>query len=453
MAINTGPLSGFLELLPGEQAAFDRIKQIIQDTYASYGFTPLDTPAIERSQVLMAKGSQETDKQIYFVKNGLFTHPEQGEASTPELALRFDLTVPLARYVANNAHNLVFPFRRQHIAKVYRGERAQKGRFREFYQCDIDIIGNNSLSLHYDAEMPSIIYQIFKKLDIGHFTIKLSNRKIFTGVFESFGITQDTLAVLRVIDKSEKISTEQLVSELTELGLTSQQIQQLQGFMAIQGTVAQVLEQLSALAITTPTFVEGLAELRQVTDTLLLLGVDPDYFAIDLAIVRGLDYYTGTIYETVMADSRVGSVCSGGRYDNLASSYTDLSLPGVGISIGLSRLFFQLREHGLLGPLTSSISDVIIMPNNPDNIPTAITAANQLRAVGVNVDLLFQDMNIKKKFAYIDKQNTPYTLVVKTERDGAEVLSLQHKGADGNIQKEILPLETLVAKLSPTPII
>ena len=290
MSINTAPLSGFLELLPGEQAAFDRIKHIIQTTYASYGFTSLDTPAIERSQVLMAKGSQETDKQIYFVKNGLF-QPEAGaEPTTPELALRFDLTVPLARYVANNAHHLSFPFRRQHIAKVYRGERAQKGRFREFYQCDIDIIGDGSLSIQYDAEMPSIIYQIFKQLDIGHFTIKLSNRKIFTGVFESFGITQDTLAVLRIVDKIEKISPEQLVSELVELGLTLEQTEQLQQFMAIKGTVAQVLEQLAGLAITNPTFTEGLDELRQVTDTMTLLGVDSDYFEIDLSIVRGLDY-------------------------------------------------------------------------------------------------------------------------------------------------------------------
>lgn len=440
MKMNTAPLSGFLELLPSEQIEFDRIKNIIQETYASYGFTPLDTPAIERSQVLMAKGSQETDKQIYFVNNGLTKEKDEIDNA---LALRFDLTVPLARYVANNAHHLIFPFRRQHIAKVYRGERAQKGRFREFYQCDIDIIGQNTLSTRYDAEMPSVIYQIFKKLDIGKFTIKISNRKIFSGVFESFGITADTQAVLRIIDKAEKISIDQLISEFKELGLSPDQISNLQNFMNIKGSVAHVLSSLADLGVNAPLFEEGLRELKDVTDMLLLLDVDPDYFEIDLGIVRGLDYYTGTVYETVMEDSRVGSVCSGGRYDNLASSYTDLILPGVGISIGLSRLFFQLREHGLLKNISQSVSNVIIMPNDDTNIPTAITSANHLRKAGINVDILLQNMNIKKKFAYIDKQNTPYTVVVKTEKDGKEVLSLQYK-KDNSIIKEILTIEEII---------
>lgn len=443
MKINTAPLSGFLELLPDEQTEFDRIKNIIQETYASFGFTPLDTPAVERSQVLMAKGSEETDKQIYFVNN---TRGGNQEGKVNELALRFDLTVPLARYVANNSHNLVFPFRRQHIAKVYRGERAQKGRFREFYQCDIDIIGQNSLSTSYDAEMPSIIYKIFKKLQIGKFKIKISNRKIFGGVFESFGITQDTSYVLRIIDKAEKITPEKFIQEFEELGLSTEQIKNLQNFISIKGSVKEVLESLENLDVTSQTFQEGLSELKEVTDMLILLDVDPDYFEIDLAIVRGLDYYTGTVYETVMEDSRIGSVCSGGRYDNLASSYTDLKLPGVGISIGLSRLFFQLREHGLLSNLKNGVSDVIVMPNDNTNISTAIKAANQMREKGINVDILFQEMPIKKKFAYIDKQNTPYTIVVKTEKNGNEVLSFQYK-QEKNIIKEVLDIQDIISKI------
>ena len=438
--INTKPLSGFMELLPGEQVLFDHIKTTIEQTYNSFGFTSLDTPNIERSEVLLAKGSAETDNQIYFVNNGLFVKEANSQA------LRFDLTVPLARYVAEHNNELVFPFRRCHIGKVYRGERAQKGRFREFYQCDIDVIGKSSLSIYYDAEIPSIIYNIFRKLNLGKFTIKLSNRKIFNGLFQELNITAPFSHVLRIIDKALKVTKEELVAEFKEIDLNDEQIANLQKFMNVSGTVSQVIQDLNNLNIQNPLFNEGVSELKTVTDTMQLLGVDQNYYEIDLSIVRGLDYYTGTVYETMMEDSRIGSVCSGGRYENLASHYTSESLPGVGISIGLSRLFYQLKEHGLLQNIQKTIADVIVMPNDETNLPACITCANQLREAGIKVDLLLEPMSPKKKFAYIDKLNTPYTIVIKTV-DNKEVISLQYKEND-TIQKEELAVNEIIEKIT-----
>lgn len=432
MQINTKPLSGFLELLPGEQALFDKIKSTIEETYNLFGFTSLDTPLIERSQVLLAKGSEETDSQIYFVNNGL-TSKEPNS-----LALRFDLTVPLARYVSEHSNELVFPFRRCHIGKVYRGERAQKGRFREFYQCDIDVIGKNSLSIYYDAEIPSIIYNAFKRLNIGKFKIKLSNRKIFNGLFLELGIVVPTQQVLRIIDKALKVTEEELISEFSDIKLSQEQISKLLQFMSISGTVSNVLNTLSSLNIKNPIFNEGLNELKTVTETMALLNVDSEYYEIDLGIVRGLDYYTGTVYETMMEDKRIGSVCSGGRYDNLTSHYSSESMPGVGISIGLSRLFYQLKELGLLNNISKTVANVIIMPNDETNLQTCISSATYLRDYNIKVDLLLQDMPPKKKFAYIDKLNTQYTIVIKTINE-KEVISLQYK-KDGIIQKEELSI-------------
>ncbi|MCL1995728.1 MAG: histidine--tRNA ligase [Defluviitaleaceae bacterium] len=440
MNINTQPLSGFMELLPGEQAEFDRLKNLIEQTYNLFGFTSLDTPLIERSEILLAKGSSELDTQIYFVNNGLYAKEPNS------IALRFDLTVPLARYVAEHNESLTFPFRRCHIGKVYRGERAQRGRFREFYQCDIDIIGKNKLSVYYDAELPSVIYQVFKRLNIGAFKIKISNRKIFNGLFEQFNITAPFSEVLRIIDKALKVTTEELVEEFTGLGLDNSQIENLLKFMEVRGSVEDVISRLAALNIQNALFEEGLSELKIVIQTLELLGVEKDYYEIDLGIVRGLDYYTGTVYETVLQDSRIGSVCSGGRYDDLASHYTKEKHPGVGISIGLSRLFWQLKEFGLLQNINKTIAQVVIVPNDSTNLPTAISVAAYLRNHSIKTDLLLEDMPIKRKFAYIDKLNVPHAIVVKTVND-TEVLSLQHKESDGSIKKQELTKEEILKQI------
>ncbi|MCL1935837.1 MAG: histidine--tRNA ligase [Defluviitaleaceae bacterium] len=438
MRINTTPPSGFLELTPSLQLEFEKLKKIIEETYQMYGFTPLDTPLIERSSTLLAKGSEETDNQIYFVKN-------KNSKEENELALRFDLTVPLARYVANNINNLTFPFKRSHIGKVYRGERSQAGRFREFYQCDIDIIGKENLSIHYDAEIPSIIYQIFKKMDIGKFKIKINNRKILNGLFEEIGLTVPFSKVLAIIDKSEKITKSELVNEFYKLEIEENQIKNLENFMCIKGDVKNVIEKLKDLPIKNYIFNQGIEELEIVTNTMIMLNVPPSYFEIDLSIVRGLDYYTGTVYETIMEDNNIGSVCSGGRYDNLLENYSE-NLPGVGISIGLSRLFYCLKESGIIKERKKTIADVIIITNNKENIKTGIETANTLRTNNINVDFLFEDMKIKKKYAYIDKLNTPFVIVVK-DIDEKEVLSLQYR-KNGNLEKEILTMNQILKIIS-----
>ena len=442
MSINTRVLSGFMELTPHEQVEFDRIKGIIEATYHQFGFTSLDTPMIERSEVLLAKGGSETDQQIYFVTNGVAAKDSNA------LGLRFDLTIPLARYVAEHFNEIVFPFRRCHIGKVYRGERAQKGRYREFYQCDIDVIGRGELSIRYDAEMPSIIYQIFRTLDIGKFTIRVNNRKILNGLFEELAINVSPAEVLRVIDKAEKISAQQLNESFIEIGLSQAQIDGLAKFMAIKGDVSNILASLDGLSLSNPQFLEGVCELKAVTDTMTLMGVDADYFAIDLSIARGLAYYTGTVYETILDDSPVGSICSGGRYDNLAENYTSEKLPGVGISIGLTRLFWQLRESGLIKPTGKSVSDVVVLTENDSNLPTAFKAAAVLREMGLNVDTFYEDVNMKKKFQYVTKMNPPYVIVVRMDNEsGQEAISLQYE-SNGELKKAVVGLDELAANIS-----
>ena len=330
--IITKVLPGFMELLPEEQIEFDRIKNIITTTYKQYGFTALDTPIIERSKTLLAKAGGETEKQIYCVENrngaGVGDSDENGKT---DLSLRFDLTVPLARYVAEHFNELSFPFRRCHISKVYRGERPQKGRFREFYQCDIDVIGKDKLSIRYDAEIPSIIYQLFKQLDFGKFTIRINNRKILNGLIGSLNIDTDKVEILRIIDKTEKISRDDLVSQFKDQGLANESIGKLLNFIDIKGSTSEVISKLKSLGINNALFLEGIEELATVISMMVEMGVESDYFKIDLSIARGLDYYTGTVYETVLNDyPKIGSVCSGGRFDNLASYYTTEKLPGVG---------------------------------------------------------------------------------------------------------------------------
>lgn len=398
--INPKTLSGFMELMPQDQILFEKIKKVIEDVYSSYGFYPLDTPVIESSEVLLAKAGGETEKQIYRFNKG-----------DNDLSLRFDLTVPLAKYVANRYNDLIFPFKRYQVGKVYRGERAQKGRFREFYQCDIDVVGNEKLSLLYDAEIPSIIYDIFKKLDIGDFVIRINNRKILSGFFESLNLNPKITDILRVIDKLEKIGLENVKEELKDLEIELDDINKIMQFILINGNVNEKIDQLKNLSINNTQFQEGIKELEFVIKTLQSMNVDSNNYEIDLTIARGLDYYTGTVYETKLKDyPSIGSVCSGGRYDNLASYYTDKKLPGLGISIGLTRLFYQLREANIIKIDNSSVADVTVLPMT-ENYEYVYKFVNELRNKNIKVDVVFLD-KFKQLMRYADRQKTPYVIII-----------------------------------------
>ena len=351
-------LPGFMELMPQDQILFDKMKNTIESVYSSYGFYPLDTPIIELSSVLLAKAGGETEKQIYRFNKG-----------DNDLSLRFDLTVPLAKYVANRSNELIFPFKRYQIGKVYRGERPQKGRFREFYQCDIDVIGNETLSILYDAEIPSIIYDLFKKLNIGDFTIRINNRKILTGFFNSLELNSKATDILRIIDKIEKIGEDEVKSELSLLDIDSDKVSKIIDFIRISGDAFTKIERLKNLGITDEVYNEGVNELETVINNIKARGLDSNFYDVDLTIARGLDYYTGTVYETILKDyPSIGSVCSGGRYENLATYYTDKKLPGVGISIGLTRLFYQLKEAGVIKTTDSSVADITILPIRAEHL-------------------------------------------------------------------------------------
>jgi len=446
--IITKVLPGFMELLPEEQIEFDRIKGIIAETFARFGFTAIDTPAIERSKTLLAKAGGETEKQIYQVanKSGGAEGKKSGgadESAGAELSLRFDLTVPLARYVAEHFNELSFPFRRCHIAKVYRGERPQRGRYREFYQCDIDVVGKDKLNIRYDAEMPSIIYQVFKELDFGKFTIRINNRKLLGGLIGSLGADVDTAGVLRAIDKAEKIPPEAFAALLGEQGLSDELSAVLRKFIGIKGDVSEVLSQLRALDIENEMFLSGVSELETVAGLMTEMGVAPGYFAIDVSIARGLDYYTGTVYETTLDDyPGLGSVCSGGRYDDLASYYTEQRLPGVGISIGLTRLFYKLRELGLIDCTRKTAADVVIVPMDDSNIAASLKTAHSLRAEGLRVDLLLEDLTVKKKFQYVSRKDPQFTAVIGSEEEESGFVTLQFRRG-GQIVKEKRPTEAL----------
>ena len=393
-------LPGFMELMPQDQILFDKMKNTIESVYSSYGFYPLDTPIIELSSVLLAKAGGETEKQIYRFNKG-----------DNDLSLRFDLTVPLAKYVANRSNELIFPFKRYQIGKVYRGERPQKGRFREFYQCDIDVIGNETLSILYDAEIPSIIYDLFKKLNIGDFTIRINNRKILTGFFNSLELNSKVTDILRIIDKIEKIGEDEVKSELSLLDVDSDKVSKIIDFIRISGDAFTKIERLKNLGITDEVFNEGVNELETVINNIKARGLDSSFYDVDLTIARGLDYYTGTVYETILKDyPSIGSVCSGGRYENLATYYTDKKLPGVGISIGLTRLFYQLKEAGVIKTTDSSVADITILPMT-DNYEYVYKFSNLLKRFGVRVDTAFLG-KFKQLMRYADKQKTPYVLII-----------------------------------------
>ena len=397
-------LSGFMELLPGKQIQFERMVQILRDTYSSYGFAPLDTPVIEDAQILLAKGGGETEKQIYRFQKG-----------DSDLALRFDLTVPLAKYVALHCNDLAFPFRRFQISKVYRGERAQRGRFREFYQADIDIIGDGKLDILNEAEIPAIIYKVFTGFGLSRFQIRVNNRKILNGFYAMMELADKSGEIMRTVDKLDKIGPEKVKAILMgeECGLTEAQAEEILKFIAITGTNAEVLAALEGYAGRNEIFDLGLSELKAVTENLAAFRVPEENFAVDLTIARGLDYYTGTVYETTLLDHpEIGSVCSGGRYDNLAGYYIEKQLPGVGISIGLTRLFYVLDEQGLLNPaLPSAPTDALVIPMLSDPRP-AINLAQELRLFGLKVQLYGEAKKFKQKMAYANKLGVPFVVLL-----------------------------------------
>ena len=396
-------LSGFMELLPGKQIQMERIMGVLKDTYSRYGFAPLDTPAIEDAQILLAKGGGETEKQIYRFQKG-----------DSDLALRFDLTVPLAKYVALHYNDLAFPFRRYQISKVYRGERAQRGRFREFYQADIDIIGDGKLDILNEAEIPAIIYQVFRGFGLTRFQIRVNNRKILGGFYHMLGLSEKSGDIMRTVDKLDKIGKEKVGEILREdCGLTQEETAQILEFMAISGTNDQVLSALSGYRGRNEMFDQGLDELETVTRNLAAFGVPQENFGVDLTIARGLDYYTGTVYETTLLDHpEIGSVCSGGRYDNLAGYYIDKALPGVGISIGLTRLFYVLDEQGLLNDkLPTAPADALVLPMTADPAP-AIALAQSLREEGLRVQLYGEQKKFKQKMTYADKLGVPFVVLL-----------------------------------------
>ena len=408
-------LPGFMELLPNEQILFDKMKQTIESTYQSFGFLPIDTPIIELSEVLLAKAGGETEKQIYRFNKG-----------DTDLSLRFDLTVPIAKYVAKNYGNLSFPFRRYQIGKVYRGEKAQKGRYREFYQCDIDIIGDGELDIINDAELPAVIYSTFRKLGFDNFTVKINNRKILNGLYESIGQKENSVEIMRIIDKIDKIGETAVKEELSDLEISDKTIDTIINFIKIDGDSDEKIEKLEKLGIENEVYLKGVAELKEVVKNVRLFGVPEKNFTVDLTIARGLDYYTGTVYETFLNDYReLGSVCSGGRYENLAENYTDKKLPGVGISIGLTRLFYKLNELNLIKAKQKSIANILIIPMT-ENMAVPLNLATDLRSLGINTEVYLSNKKIKAKMKYADKLEIPYVVVIGDEEIDSKKIKIKN---------------------------
>ena len=410
-------LSGFMELLPAPQQQMEQFLQILRETYELYGFTPLDTPLIESSEILLAKGGGDTEKQIYRFQKG-----------DADLALRFDLTVPLAKYVAMHAGELCFPFRRYQIGKVYRGERAQRGRFREFYQADIDIIGDGKLDIANEAEIPAVIYSTFTRLGLQRFAIRVNNRKILNGFYAMLGLTEQAGDVMRTVDKLDKVGADNIRTMLIEaVGLNAETADEILRFISISGSNSEVMEKLNAYRGRNELFDLGLDELATVVRYLGAFGVPETHFAVDLTIARGLDYYTGTVYETTMLDHpEVGSICSGGRYDNLAEYYTERQLPGVGISIGVTRLFYVLQEQGMLNSdLPTAPADVLILPMTED-LTEAASAATYLRAQGIRTQLYTEPRKMKGKLGYADKLRIPYVAFLGEDEIAAGKITIRN---------------------------
>ena len=407
-------LPGFMELLPNEQILFNKMKDTIKNTYESFGFLPLDTPIIEDANILLAKAGGETEKQIYRFMKG-----------ENDLALRFDLTVPLAKYVTEYYDKLSFPFKRYQIGKVYRGEKPQRGRYREFYQCDIDIIGDGELSVLYDAELASVIYKTFLNLGFDDFTISINNRKILNGLFEGLDVKENSVDILRIIDKIDKIGPDKVKKELCEL-ISEEKVNTIMSFISISGSNDEKIKSLENMSISNETWNNGLNELKEVVKFIRIFMVPEENFKIDLTIARGLDYYTGTVYETFLNRYRnLGSVCSGGRYDNLTEYYSKKKMPGVGISIGLSRLFFQLTDRNIISTDNQSISDILIISMD-NNYEAASKIAATIRENGLNAQVDFENKKLAKKFKYADKLNAKYVIVIGEDEIKDNVISLKN---------------------------
>ena len=426
-------MSGFMELLPEDQILFNELVDTIRTSYESFGFLPIDTPILECSEVLLAKAGGETEKQIYRFKKG-----------ENDISLRFDLTVPLARYVSMKYNDLVFPFKRYQIGKVYRGERPQKGRYREFYQCDIDVIGEN-LSLMYDAEILAVIYNTFKKLSFGEFTIHINNRKLLNGFFESLDLEMKSIDVLRIIDKIDKIGVSGVKEELSLIPITNEKIDKIIEFVSIKGNNTEIINSLQNLEIKNSTFITGLEELQKVIKEVKAFGLEENYYVIDLTIARGLDYYTGTIYETKLNDyPSLGSICSGGRYDNLTDYYTDNALCGVGISIGLTRLFYQLKEAGIIKSSSKTLSKVLIIPFSKENMDYAIKISSLLRQNKIICDVYYEEKGLKQKLKYANRLGIPYVCIVGEDEEKQNKVTIKNMETGG---QKTISLEEIISEI------
>jgi histidyl-tRNA synthetase len=419
-------MPGVLELLPLDQIAFQRMLDVIRRNYERFGFLPVETPVIEYSDILLTKTGGETERQVYFVQSTGALEKE----GMPELALRFDLTVPLARYVAEHEHDLSFPFRRYQMQKVYRGERAQRGRFREFYQCDIDVIGKDSLSVRYDAEIPAVIYSVFRELNIGAFTIQINNRKLMRGYFESLGIVdgEQQMLVLREVDKLDKRGVDYVRDMLTgaTFGLSAEVAEKILKFVQVRSTSLQdAFDKLDALGAGPEAMEQGRAELKEVFSLIHAFGVPESHYVLNLSIARGLDYYTGTVYETTLNDHPgIGSICSGGRYENLASQYTKSQLPGVGISIGLTRLYWQLRDAGLVSAAQSTV-DVLVTQMDAAQLPAYLALASELRGAGIATEVVLDGGKLAKQFKYADRAGVRFVIVLGEDEIAKGVVTVK----------------------------
>jgi histidyl-tRNA synthetase len=431
-----------MELLPPDQIAFQRMLDVIRRNYERFGFLPVETPVMELSDVLLTKSGGETERQVYFVQStGALNKASEsaaGEGGLPELALRFDLTVPLARYVAEHEHELAFPFRRYQMQRVYRGERAQRGRFREFYQCDIDVIGKDALSVRFDAEIPAVIHAVFSELDIGAFTIQLNNRKLMRGFFEAQGVADGELQalVLREVDKLDKRGEVHVRQTLMGegFGLSAEAVDRIMQFVKFRSTthaqalggLDKVINDAQASGNDSQFLHEGVAELREVLELVRAMGVPESNYALNFSIARGLDYYTGTVYETTLDDyPQIGSICSGGRYENLASHYTKSKLPGVGISIGLTRLFFQLRDAGLLGASTGSTVQVLVTQMDAAHLPHCLAVASDLRRAGYNTEVVMEPGKLARQFKYADRAGIRFVVVLGEDEIAQDTVTVK----------------------------
>lgn len=393
-------LAGFIDMLPNEQIAFNKLKLQIENSYKKFGFIPLETSVLEYSSVLLAKAGGETEKQIYRFTKG-----------DNDVCMRFDLTVPLAKYIASKCNNITFPFKRYQIERAYRGERVQKGRFREFYQCDADIINENELSLSADAECVNMIYTTLKSIGIDNFKIKINNRKILNGFLQNYNIVNDE--VLRIIDKLEKIGKEKVKQFLIELNLSEEITDKILNLISFEGSVIEVVNYLQNLDIQNETYLSGVNELKEVCSLISFYNLSENYYKISLSTVRGLDYYTGTVFETELTNFKeFGSICSGGRYENLASYYSSRKFVGVGFSIGLSRLFSQLIDNKLIDLTCCSTAKCIVLPMDSSTIKCAIDVCSYLRENNINTELYLQEKSFKNKLNYANKMGIPFVIII-----------------------------------------